>query len=83
MEDEIIKINNIEIFTEKYTLDASTNPKDKGPFPQYTLWYDKNEELIKFEFLNWKDKKYVTTQRKDWIKNWKLYGLLVALQVLA
>ena len=69
LEDEIIKIKNNKIMSEKYTLDASTNPKDKGPFPTYTLWYDKNEELIKFEFLNWKDNKYITTLRNDWVKN--------------
>ena len=33
------------------------NPKDKGPFPEYTLWYY-NNELIKMEFINPKDKKY-------------------------
>ena len=61
-----IKINNIELLTDKYILDASKNPKDKGPFPQYTLWYTENGELIKFQFKNPKDKKIVTTQRSDW-----------------
>ena len=50
--------------TEKYIMNASKNPKDKGPFPQYTLWY-KDDELIKFEFINPKDKKVVTGIRKD------------------
>ena len=39
--------------------------KDKGPFPQYTLWY-KNDELIKFEFVNPKDNKKIQTIRNDW-----------------
>jgi len=64
LEDETIKINNKKIKTEKYTLDASKNPKDKGPFPTYTLWY-KGDELMKFEFINWKDKKKITTIRND------------------
>ena len=64
--NEVIEINGTKIKTEKYTLDASSNPKDKGPFPQYTLWYSKNNELIKFKFKNWKDKKEIITQRSDW-----------------
>ena len=64
LENEIIKINKKKIETEKYTLDASKNPKDKGPFPTYTIWY-KDDELIKFEFINWKDKKKITTVRND------------------
>ena len=66
LDDETIEINKIKIITEKYLLDASGNPKDKGPFPQYTLWYAKNGELLKFNFTNWKDKKVVTTQRSNW-----------------
>ena len=66
LDDETIEINKKKIITEKYLLDASGNPKDKGPFPQYTLWYAKNEELLKFNFTNWKDKKVVTTQRSNW-----------------
>ena len=65
LDDEILKINNQEIKTEKYLLDASTNPKDKGPFPQYTLWYDEKSELIKMKFTNWKDKKEVITLRNN------------------
>ena len=65
LNDEIIQINNKEIISEKYILNASTNPKDKGPFPEYTLWYSKNGELLKFKFINWKDKKEVTTLRND------------------
>jgi len=63
---EKIKINNTELLADKYLLDASKNPKDKGPFPQYTIWYSENEELIKFQFKNWKDKKIIITQRSDW-----------------
>ena len=65
LENEVIKINNKKIETEKYIMNASKNPKDKGPFPQYTLWY-KNDELIKFEFVNPKDKKKIQTIRNDW-----------------
>ena len=64
LENEIINMNNKKIETEKYILNASKNSKDKGPFPQYTLWY-KNDELIKFEFVNPKDKKVVTGIRND------------------
>ena len=64
LENDIIKINNKTIEAEKYILNASKNPKDKGPFPQYTLWY-KDDELIKFEFVNPKDKKVVTGIRND------------------
>ena len=66
LDDETIEINKKKIITEKYLLNASGNPKDKGPFPQYTLWYAKNGELLKFNFTNWKDKKVVTTQRSNW-----------------
>ena len=65
LEDEIIEINNKKIQTEKYILNATRNPKDKGPFPEYTLWYNKKNELVKFKFKNWKDKKEVITQRKN------------------
>ena len=64
--DEIIKISGREFKAEKYILNGSTNPKDKGPFPQYTLWYAKNGELLKFQFKNWKDKKTITTIRNNW-----------------
>ena len=57
-------MNNKNIEAEKYIMNASKNPKDKGPFPQYTLWY-KDDELIKFEFVNPKDKKVVTGIRND------------------
>ena len=62
---EEIEINGKKIKCKKFTLNASNNPKDKGPFPEYTLWYSSyNNELIKFKFKNWKDKKIVTIIRK-------------------
>ena len=66
IEDEIININEKDIITSKYILNASTNPKDKGPFPEYTIWYAKNGELLKFRFINWKDNKEVITKRNNW-----------------
>jgi hypothetical protein len=63
---EKIKINNTKLLTDKYLLNASKNPKDIGPFPEYTIWYAENGELIKFQFKNWKDKKIIITQRSDW-----------------
>jgi len=65
LDNEIININNEKIETEKYIMNASKNPKDKGPFPQYTIWY-KSDELIKFEFINPKDNKKIQTIRNDW-----------------
>lgn len=65
LENEIIKIDNKEISTEKYTLNATKNPKDIGPFPEYTLWYA-DDELIKFEFRSTKDNKKILTIRNDW-----------------
>ena len=65
LDNEIIEINNKKIETEKYIMNASKNPKDKGPFPQYTIWY-KNDELIKFEFINPKYDKKIQTIRNDW-----------------
>ena len=56
LKDEEIKINNSKLLSEKYTLNATKNPKDKGPFPEYTLWYS-NDELLKMEFNNPNDKK--------------------------
>jgi hypothetical protein len=63
--EEEIGINNLRLNTLKFTFDASDNPKDKGPFPEYTLWYDEKKELIKFQFINYKDKKVVTGIRND------------------
>ena len=67
LKDEKIKINNSKIETEKFIFNASKNPKDKGPFPEYTLWY-KGDELLKMEFKNPNDNKTVTIVRSDWSK---------------
>ena len=67
LKDEEIKINNSKLLSEKYTFNATKNPKDKGPFPEYTLWYF-NDELIKMEFKNPKDKKIIKIIRNDWGK---------------
>ena len=68
LENEIININDLRLDSEKYTLNASQNPKDLNPFPEYTLWYYK-DELIKFLFKNPKDKKIVTAIRSNWNNN--------------
>ena len=65
LKNEKIEINNFKVETEKYKFNASKNPKDKGPFPEYTLWYYENE-LIKMEFKNPKDKKSIKIIRNDW-----------------
>ncbi len=66
VEDEKINLNNYEILASKFIFNASKNPKDKGPFPEYTLWYN-NNELIKMEFLNPNDKKNkIIIIRNDW-----------------
>ena len=67
LNDEKIKINGISINTERYLFNATKNPKDKGPFPEYTLWYF-DKELIKMEFKNPKDKKIIKIIRNDWGK---------------
>ena len=66
LEDEKIFIDNNEILANKYLFNASKNPKDKGPFPEYTLWYFE-KELMKMEFKNPKDKKNtIQIIRNDW-----------------
>ena len=62
---EKIEINGDKIKCKKFTFNASSNPKDIGPFPEYTLWYNENDELMKFKFKNWKDKKIVTIIRSN------------------
>ena len=62
---EKIEINGDRIKCKKFTFNASSNPKDIGPFPEYTLWYNENDELMKFKFKNWKDKKIVTIIRSN------------------
>ncbi len=65
LENEEIEINNIKINTEKFIFNASINPKDKVPIQEYILWYY-NDELMKMEFKNPKDKKTITIIRNDW-----------------
>ena len=66
LNDEEIKINKQKVLAEKFIFNASKNPKDKGPFPTYTLWYH-SDELLKMEFRNPKDKKNVISIiRNDW-----------------
>ena len=66
LKDEEIKINNSKLLSEKYIFNATKNAKDKGPFPEYTLWYY-NDELLKMEFKNPNDKKNtITIIRNDW-----------------
>ncbi len=65
LKNEKIKINNIKLDSEKFIFNASINPKDLGPFPEYILWYH-NNELLKMEFQNPKDKKIITIIRTDW-----------------
>ena len=65
IKNEKTTINGITVDTEKYIFNASKNPKDKGPFPEYTLWYH-NDELLKMEFKNPKDKKIIKIIRNDW-----------------
>ena len=63
--NEEIEIDDVKINCKKFTLNASSNPKDKGPFPEYTLWYNNKNELMKFKFRNWKDNKIVTILRSN------------------
>jgi len=65
LDNEEIEISGKNVNAEKYLFNASINPKDKGPFPEYTLWYH-NKELLKMEFKNPKDKKIIKIIRNDW-----------------
>jgi len=71
LKNDIIKMDNKKIEAEKYILNASKNPKDKGPFPQYTLWY-KDDELIKFEDNTLIDSPIRLQRMHNLIKN--IYG---------
>ena len=64
LKNQKIKINDRKLESEKYIFNATKNPKDKGPFPEYVLWYH-NDELIKMEFQNPKDDKIITIIRND------------------
>ena len=63
---EEIKVNEDSIKCNKYIFNASSNPKDKGPFPEYTLWYAENNELVKFQFKDKnRDNKIITIIRSN------------------
>jgi len=63
---EKIKINEKDIKCNKFIFNASSNPKDKSPFPEYTLWYDENDELMKFQFKDeGRGKKIITIIRSN------------------
>jgi len=63
---EEIKVNKINIKCNKFIFNASNNPKDKSPFPEYTLWYDENGELMKFQFKDKeRGKKIITIVRSN------------------
>ena len=62
---ETIIINNTKIDCIKFILNATKHPKDKKIFPEYTLWYSKNKELMKFKFRSTKDNKIIEIIRKQ------------------
>ena len=63
---EEIKVNKKNIKCNKFIFNASSNPKDKSPFPEYTLWYDENGELMKFQFKDKeRGKKIITIVRSN------------------
>jgi hypothetical protein len=62
---EKITINNTEIDCTKFILNATKHPKDKKIFPEYTLWYSKNKELMKFKFRSTTDNKIIEIIRKQ------------------
>ena len=64
VDNEIITINNTKIDCTKFILNATRHPKDKDLFPEYTLWYSKDKELMKFKFRSTKNKKIIEIIRK-------------------
>ena len=63
---EEIKVNKKNIKCNKFLFNASSNPKETGPFPEYTLWYDENDELMKFQFTDERrGKKTITLIRSN------------------
>ena len=61
---ELITINNKRINCTKFILNATRHPKDKELFPEYTLWYSKDKELMKFKFRSTKNNKIIEIIRK-------------------
>ena len=61
---ELITINNETINCTKFILNATRHPKDKELFPEYTLWYSKDKELMKFKFRSTKNNKIIEIIRK-------------------
>ena len=62
--EDVITINNTKIDCTKFILNATKHPKDKKSFPEYTLWYSKNNELMKFKFRSTINKKIIEVIRK-------------------
>ena len=62
---ELITINKKKINCTKFILNATRHPKDKDLFPEYTLWYSKNKELMKFKFKSTIDNKIIKLIRKQ------------------
>ena len=62
---EIITINNKKIDWIKFILNATRHPMDKDLFPEYSLWYSKDKELMKFKFRSTKDNKIIEIIRKQ------------------
>jgi len=63
--NEVIIINNAKINCTKFILNATRHPKDKEQFPEYTLWYSKDKELMKFKFKSTINKKMIEIIRKQ------------------
>jgi len=62
---ELITINKKKINCTKFILNATRHPKDKDLFPEYTLWYSKNKELMKFQFKSTLDDKIIKIIRTE------------------
>ena len=57
---DIINLLGKKTECRKFILNASKNPKDKGPFAETTIWYTKNDELAQFQLKNPKDGVLIT-----------------------
>ena len=63
--NEIITISNKNINCTKFILNATRHSKDKDVFPEYTLWYSKDKELMKLKFRSTKNKKIIEVIRTE------------------